>query len=710
MINSLSALWNRTSTYFLRPISLFRDYDRKNLRADALAGLTVAVVLLPQAIAFAMIAELPPAMGLYTAIVTTVVGALWGSSHHLNTGPTNTTSLLVLSTLLPIAEVGSDQFVIAAGLMAVMVGLFQVVLGVARLGMLVNFVSDSVVIGFTAGAGVLIAINQLRHLLRLSFPSSSSVLVTLRQVGSHLGDTHLSSLLIGLAVILILVCQKRFWPKGPGPLISMILAAGVVGVFRLDQAGVIVIGQLPRSLPPFTSLPFLDFELIGQLSAGALAVGAISLVESVAISRSVASQSGQQLDSNQEFIGQGLSNLITGFFSGYSVSGSFTRSAVNYSAGARTSISSIFSSLFIIIALLLLAPFAAFVPRTALAGVLLVTAYTIIDRKEIARIWRGTRGDAIIMTVTFLSTLLMPLQYAVLTGIMMSLTVYIMRTSVPQVISVVPSADFSHFSPAYGQELCSQLVIFDILGDLYFGAVAHVDEAIRAHLQAHPSQRFVLLRMFSVDQIDISGVHALESIVRMMRKRGGDVFMMRTQGPILALLRSTGFIDYLGEDHFLDFGDAVSHIFRRILDPTICIYECPVRVFKECQNLPKHLVPPGLQPLPSDFSFQAVKTIAPLDLWQKTHAARPPRVIDVREPREYRRGHIPEAESIPLFKLLTNTANLTATQEIVFVCRSGRRGARACYDLQEKGFTNIAVLDGGMLAWENVGLLVAVDC
>jgi sulfate permease, SulP family len=705
----LRELWSSTSGYFWRPVALWRNYDRQNLRADALAGLTVAVVLLPQAIAFAMIAELPPAMGLYTAIVTTVVGALWGSSHHLNTGPTNTTSLLVLSILLPLAEVGSEQFLVAAGLMAVMVGIFQIALGVARLGLLVNFVSDSVVIGFTAGAGVLIGVNQLRHLFRLDFSSSSSLIITLQRVITHILETHNLSFLIGGSVIIILVLIKRFAPKLPGALIAMVLGAGIVGFFRLDQAGVIVIGELPRSLPPFTKLQLFDVELIGQISTGALAVGAISLVESIAISRSIASQSGQQLDSNQEFIGQGLSNLLTGFFSGYAVSGSFTRSAVNYAAGARTSVSSIFSSLFIISALLLLAPLAAYVPRAALAGVLLVTAYSIIDQTEIARIWRGTRGDAIIMAITFLSTLLLPLQFAVLAGILLSLIVYILRTSVPRVVSVTPASDFTHFTSESQQQLCAQLAILDILGDFYFGAVTHVEEAIRAHLNANPSQRFLLLRMYSVDQIDISGVHALESIVRTLRERGGDVFMMRTQEPVMTIFKSTGFYETLGADHFLAFGDAVSHLFYRILDPTICIYECNARAFLECQNLPKRIKLPGDLTFPTEIPTEKIESITSLDLWGSLHKRNPPIVVDVREPREFRRGHIPEAKSIPLFELLSDPADLPKIRPVVLVCRSGRRSTRAAFILGQRGFLNLQILDGGMLTWENDGLLTAVE-
>jgi len=413
----LKQLWSVTSSYFVRPVQIFRTYKRSNLRPDLIAGLTIGIVALPQAIAYAMIAELPPQYGLYAAIVTSIIGALWGSSHHLNTGPTNTISLLVLAILLPIAEVGSDKFLLTAGLMAVMVGVFQIVLGMARLGVLVNFVSDSVVIGFTAGAGVLIGVNQLRHLFRLDIPSHASLISTSGSLLANISGIHLTSLALGLGILVIIVILKTFVPKMPAALIGMIISAVVVGGFQLDQAGVLVIGQLPRSLPPLVKLPLFDLATLSQLSTGALAVGAISLVESVAISRSIASKSGQRLDSNQEFIGQGFANLVTGFFSGFAVSGSFTRTAVNYDAGAKTSIASVFSGLFILISMLVLAPLAAFLPRTALASVLLVTAYTMIDRSEMNRIWKGTRGDAAIMVITFAATLLLPLQFAVLTGI-----------------------------------------------------------------------------------------------------------------------------------------------------------------------------------------------------------------------------------------------------------------------------------------------------
>jgi SulP family sulfate permease len=469
-----------------------------------------------------------------------------------------------------------------------------------------------------------------------------------------------------------------------------------------------VIGELPRSLPPLAKLP-LDFELITQLTSGALAVGAIGLVEATAIARSIASQSGQRLDSNQEFIGLGLANIATGFFSGYPNSGSFVRSGVNFTAGARTSAAGLFSGLFVLVAMLLLAPLAAFVPRTALAGVLLVTAFGMVDRKEIRRILRGARGDAIIMVTTFLATLFLPLQFAVIAGILFSFAVYIMRTSVPQVVPVLPAGNFRHFTHQPDQAACPQLAIFDILGDLYFGAASHVEETLRAHLAENPTQRFLLLRMISVDQCDISGIHALESIVRLLRERGGDVYMMRTQKTVMDLMASTGFEEAIGSDHYLSYDDAIGHLFHRVLDPVICIYECEARVFRECQNLPR----PGKHPVEADIHTEIppgdIASISANALWDALHGEVPPRLIDVRERREFRRGHIPGAKLIPLFELFSNPAMVPRDHPVVFVCRGGRRSTRATAQFANQGYTNTQVLEGGMLAWEAAGLLEAID-
>ena len=698
-------------SFFLRPVQIIRTYDRRSLQPDLIAGLTVAVVLLPQAIAYALIAELPPQVGLYTAIVAAIIGALWGSSYHLHTGPTNAASLLVLSILLPLAAPGSPEYIAAAGLMAVMVGVFRLAMGVARLGMLVNFVSDSVVVGFTAGAGVLISVNQLRPLLRLDFPSSPGLVDTVQSVLTHITEIHWPTFVLGLGTMVLIVLLRRFTPKLPGPLIGLVVAAAIVGALGLDQQGINVIGQLPRSLPPLTGLPLLDLDLIGQLSTGALAVSVIGLVEAISIARSISSQTGQRLDSNQEFVGQGLANIATGFFSGYTGSGSFTRSAVNFNAGGQTPLASVFSGIFVLVAMLVLAPWAAFVPRTSLAAVLILTAYGMIDRQAMVRIWLGTRGDMIIMVVTMLATLLLPLQFAVLTGILFSLALYILNTSIPRVYTVLPDEKFKHFIQKQpSQASCPQLEIIKISGDLYFGAVNHIEETIIKQLNKNPDQRFLLLRMQGVNQCDFSGIHMLETIRRTCKERGGDLFLMKVQKPVAYFMKSIGFYDELGADHFLGEDEAIDYLFHKILDPAVCIYECNVRAFKECQNLPKRTYPleiPLHTDLPPD---RVIADVAPQELRQLLlNRSNPPLVVDVREPREFNQGHVPGAQLIPLPKMLSDTVDLPVDREIVLVCGSGRRSARAAYALQNKGYEHVRILRGGILAWEAAGMLEAIE-
>ncbi|NLF01212.1 MAG: sulfate permease, partial [Anaerolineales bacterium] len=622
---------------FLRPVEIVRSYRRSDLRPDVVAGLTVAVVVVPQAIAYAFIAELPPEVGLYTAIVGAIVGALWGSSNQLQTGPTNATSLLVLSVLLGVASPGQPGYVAAAGVMALIVGVARLGMGLARLGVLVNFVSDSVIVGFLAGGGVLIFANQLRHLLRLSIPSAPGLIETLPSVASRLAETHWPSLAIGLGTLGVMLLMRRFAPRLPGPLIAISLGGLVVGLGGLDEQGVRVVGQLPRGLPPLADLSVLNLKMIGQLAAGSLAVAAIGLVEAISIARSIASQTGQRLDPNQELVGQGLANLACGLFSGYTCGGSLARSQINYMAGAQTSLSNVFASVFVLFAVLLLGPLAAYIPLSGLAGVLVLTAYMLINQREIARIWRVGGGDRIIMVATIVATLALRLELAVLVGIALSVGHYLLKTSTPRVRTVHMSDDFRYFTPSPGKPSCPELGVLEIMGDLYFGAANHIEGSIRANLAANPTQRFLLLRMYTVEHCDISGIHALESIVRAYRQRMGDVFFVHVQRPVLELMKSSGFYDTIGADHFLEPDSAISYLFQHVIDPAICIYECPVRAFLECQNLPKRLTVGDLRWDAALPAALPVPSVAPRDLWAELRGAEPPEVIDVREPREFQR-------------------------------------------------------------------------
>lgn len=692
-----------------QPVRLVRAYPRTALRADLLAGVTVGLVLLPQALAFSLLAGLPPALGLYAAVVAAIVGALWGSSSHLNSGPTNTASLITLSVLLPVAAPGSPEYIAAAGLIAVLAGAIRLLMGLARLGLLVNFVSDSVAVGFTAGAGILIISNQVRPLLRIDIPPTAGVVETVVIAVRELGSAHLPSLLIGVAAMIVIALWPRVTRQVPAVLVGVVVVGLASYLLGLEGRGVQVLGALPAGLPPLAALPLLDLDLIGHLANGALALAIIGLVEAVAIARAVASNSRQRLDSNQEFVGQGLANIAAGFFSGYPCSGSFNRSALSYQAGGLTAMGNVFSGLFVLLASLVLAPLIAHLPRPVLAGALAVTAWSMVDLATIRRVWRGAPGDAVIMTVTLVATLLLPLQFAILIGVMMSLGYYLLRTSTPRVASVLPDEGFKHWSEHPERPRCPQLAVIDILGDIYFGAVSHVEESILAILAATPGQRFVLLRMHSVQHIDISGIRMLEGIRRLLRDRGGDLYFTRVRPPVFERMRATGFLRQTEPTHILDEDTAIDTLFYRVIDPAVCIYECERRAFLECHTLPKRTLDGGAPPIPLlPLGDTPAPTVTPRNLWDELRGEHPPLVVDVREPREFREGHIPGAQLVPLPQLLDAPAALPHDRPIVLACRSGRRSARAAAALHSQGYSNLRVLAGGLLSWEGANLLTAV--
>ena len=279
---------------------------------------------------------------------------------------------------------------------------------------------------------------------------------------------------------------------------------------------------------------------------------------------------------------------------------------------------------------------------------------------------------------------------------------------------MVPDEEYKHLTRQIDRvhdverEACPQLGILEIQGDLYFGAAQNVEDAVLYNLERNPDQQFLLLRMLSVPQIDISGIHMLEHIVRAYRERGGDLFLVRVQRPVFDFMESTGFVQTLGTDHFLHEDTAISHIFYRILDPAICIYECELRVFYECQNLPKRSLaqPVDLHTRSPDIQ---IKRVAPRDLWLQLRAEHSPLICDVREPREFQRAHIPGTRSLPLPDVLTGPVNLPHDQQIVLACRTGRRSERAAQSLHRQGYENVRVLSGGLVAWEAAGLLEAVD-
>lgn len=566
-------------------VAWLRHYNTRHLRADIFAGLTVAVVALPQSMAYALIAGLPVQYGLYASIVPTIVGSLWGSSAHLITGPTTAVSLVVFSTLSEVAPPGSGIYLELAFFLALMIGAVQIVMGVARLGNLLNFVSHAVLLGFTAGAAVLIAFKQLPALLGIPLEKGKAFLVGLIHLLLNLHQTHLATLLIGLATIAIILVIKRLRPNWPGTLVAMILVGVLVLLFDLDSRGVAVVGAVPSSLPPF-NLPLVEsLAQVGKLAPGALAIAILGLVEAVSIAKSIADQTRQRLNVNREFVAQGLSNVGAAFFSGYPGSGSFTRSAVNFRAGGRTPVSAVVSALAIAIVALTAGPLAAKLPLAALAGVLIVVAYQLVRVRDIARTIRATRSDAAVLVITFLATLLLNIEFAIYIGILLSIGLHLARTSHPQIESLVPDKATGKLTATDHGDACCQMEIVQIDGSIFFGSAAFVLDDLQRRLRTHPDVANLLLRMHHVNTMDASGVHALEIILEEIQRRGGGFYFAGVHHQVFLTLKNSGLMKDAGETHIhTSTGRAIRQAMRENFCPAVCA-ACPVFVFEECPPL-----------------------------------------------------------------------------------------------------------------------------
>ena len=696
----------------LRPVQILCDYKPVRLRPDLVAGLTVAVVAIPQSIAYAAIAGLPPSYGLYAAAVAAMVGSLWGSSRYLNTGPTNAISILVLSILTPIAAIGSAEYLMAASLMAVMVGVFCIVFGFAGLGVLVNFASRAVLLGFTAGAGVLIAVGQIKNLLRLDVPRTPHLLHTLAEVAGTIRDSHLPSLLVGLGALAAMVLIGRVAPRLPAALLALTGAGIVVSLIGVERLGIAVVGEIPREIPRLThfSLGWMwDNDVVGALVTGSLAVAAMGLVEAVSIAREISRQSGERLDINQELVGQGMANVAAGLFSGYACSGSFTRSAINYQSGARTQLSGLFCGLFVLAGVLAFGPAAAFLPRAALAGMIMVIAYRMIDWHGVRRVLQTSRSESGIMVATFAATLTLPLEFAVLAGVILSLGIYIYKSSLPTVHTVVPDPTFRHFVERENAPCCPQLGVINIRGALFFGAASHVEDELLANHEANPGQNLLLLRMHGVHQCDLSGIDVLEGIVHLYRDAGGDAFLVQVRPEVRRIMRASGFEDFIGRDHFLEQEGAIEWLFENRIDPAVCIYECEHRVFAECQPLEKHPYDIRLPAFPARFRYPERQLTVPEFEDALRINRRNALLLDVREPAEYRSGHLPGAEMMPLRTIIEDAERLPRDRPILLVCRSGRRSTRAMHWLIGLGFDEVVNLKGGILSWKAMGKPVEVE-
>jgi SulP family sulfate permease len=567
------------------------EVNRGTLKSDLVAGLTGALIVLPQGVAFAAIAGLPPVYGLYTAMITPIVAALWGSSRHLVSGPTTAISLVIFSTVGQLAEPGSQAFIQIALAVTLMAGILQFLLGLARMGTLVNFVSHVVVAGFTAGAALLIGLSQLKNLLGLNIKSEYSLISNLGNVWANLDLTNFYALGIGILTILAALLAKKYTPRIPNLLVALVFSSVLAYLLGGANIGLRLVGEVSGVFPPL-SIPVIDMGNFATLAQSAFAIALLGLIEAVAIARAVAAKSGQELDGNQEFIAQGLSNIVGSFWSCYAGTGSFTRTGLNYEAGAKTPLAAVFAALLLLLILLLIAPLIAYLPIAGMAGVIILVAYNLIDWRFIKVVARASKRQATVLGITLAATLLVDLEYAVFIGVMFSLVFYLQRTSSPNVAVVAPDPDEPSHRFIYLERKklpeCPQLKIIRLDGSIFFGSINHISSEIRRLVDDDPataSIKNLLIVAKGINFIDVAGSEWCMHEAKRWKDKGGGLYFAGLKIIAQDTLVKGGFKQAIGEEHFfVTKQEALSSLFEK-MDRSICA-ACHNRIFMECRDLP----------------------------------------------------------------------------------------------------------------------------
>jgi len=560
--------------------------DRRILRADALAGLVGAVIVLPQGVAFATLAGMPPEYGLYAAMIPAVIAALFGSSFHLVSGPTNALSILLFAQLAPLAEPGSAQYVQLALTVTFLTGAMQLALGLGGLGMLVNFISHSVVIGFTSAAGLLIIASQLRNFFGVTIARGGTFFETVQAFVVEVlqGNVNAMITLVGTFTVIAELAARRFLPKVPYMIIAVVagsLFGAAMSWILGDRFGSLpTLGALPGAIPPL-SAPNLSLESIRQTVPIALGMTILGLTEALSIGRAIAVRSGQRIDGNQEFIGQGLSNLAGAFFSAYPSSGSFNRSGANYEAGAITPLATIIAACVLVVFVFAIAPLAAHLPIAVMAGVLFLIGYGLIDVHHFRQVMRTSGREGAIALTTLLTGLFVDLEFAILAGVLFSLLVYLQRTSRPLVLDVKPDPGPGsyHHTADSGLPDCPQVKLVRINGSLYFGAVDHVAGVFQ---NIDSGQRHLVVVASGINFIDVAGAEMLLAEARRRRAAGGGVYFYRVKDEVRRLLDRGGYASQLGSENFFPVKQRVMASVYPKLDNEIC-RRCKLRIFAECQ-------------------------------------------------------------------------------------------------------------------------------
>lgn len=585
--------------YFLFPFVFWLPrVNAESLKADIIAGITGAVIVLPQGVAFATIAGLPPEYGLYTAMVTPIIAALFGSSLHLISGPTTAISIVIFSTLNHGGiEPGSTEYIQNALTITFLAGIYQLAFALARLGALVNFVSHTVVIGFTAGAAILIASSQMKYVLGLEVARGESFVHTWFAIIHQFPSTNWAIFTVSMVTLITAILIKRFVPKLPNMLIALFAGGFTAIALGGESAGINFVAEIPARLPPLSS-PDFSFEKIKELAPQAFAVALLGLIEAVSISRAIASKSHQRIDGNQEFFGQGMSNVVGSFFSSYAGSGSFTRSGVNYSAGAQTPLSAIFSAVFLAFIILLIAPITQYLPTAAMGGLILLVAYSLVNWATVRKIIETSGSETSILLTTFFATLFLELEFAIYLGVLLSLVIFLGRTSIPDVVSLAPDRDIDTGKRTLAKESlannlveCPQLKIVRIDMSVYFGSANHIQNQLH-DISEKQDINHILIIGTGVNFIDMTGAEMIENESDRLQAKGGGLYFAELKPKVNNFIHRGHFDEHIGAQYFFEEKKQAIHKIATVALDHVKCQSCQFRVFDECDLPPLKGGPP----------------------------------------------------------------------------------------------------------------------
>lgn len=553
-------------------LSWLPGYDRANLRGDILAGLTTAVMLIPQAMAYAMLAGLPPIHGLYASIVPLAIYALFGTSRDLAVGPVAMVSLLVATGVGALAETGSEMFIAYAILLALMVGVMQLVMGVAKLGFLVNFLSHPVISGFTSAAALIIGFSQLKHLLGVDIARSKHVHEILTQAFAHLGEIEPITLGIGVGAVALLMALKKWKPGFPRALAVVGLGTAAVFFLGLQESGVAIVGDVPAGFPA-PSIPTMDLDAMKQLLPIALTISLVGFMESISVAKAFANRKKYEVDANQELIGLGLANIGGAFFRAYPVTGGFSRTAVNAQAGSKTGLASVFTAGVVALALMFFTPLFYYLPKAVLAAIIMVAVFGLVDVAEIKHLWQVKKSDLALLAITFAATLTLGIEEGIATGVGASLLWFVVRTTRPHfaVLGRLPNTDaYRNVKNHPEAQTLDGVLMVRMDAQFYFGNVSFLkdrlseleEESVAGPLKA------VVIDASSMNQLDSSADQALHDLAKAYDDRGVTLLVANVKQPVWDVLEKSHFVEEHGKEHFfLTVHDAAVH--AESLDPPV---------------------------------------------------------------------------------------------------------------------------------------------